>query len=65
MKKLKKIANKPIKSMKNAGTERIRTFCTPLKPLIKTPKSEVFISFNMEFKLKYYRKSPKTIIIYC
>ncbi len=26
MKKLKKIANKPIKSMKNAGTVRIRTF---------------------------------------
>jgi hypothetical protein len=31
--------------MENTGTLRIRTFK-------KLPKSEVFISFNMEFRLK-------------
>ena len=41
-------------------------FSYSLKPLIKTPKIETFVSFNMEFKLKYYRKSSKnTIIYYC
>jgi hypothetical protein len=35
-------------------------------PPLKTLKNEVFVSFNMEFKLKYYRKSSKTIMFrYC
>ena len=51
--KTPKIANKPTKSMKNAETVRTRT---PLKSL---KKSEVSVSYNMEFKLKYYRKSSK------
>jgi hypothetical protein len=35
-------------------------------PPLKTLKNEVFVSFNMEFKLKYYRKSSKTIMArYC
>jgi hypothetical protein len=32
--------------------------------LIKTLKGELFVSFNMDFKLKFYRKSSKTITIY-
>ncbi len=46
------MVNKSLKSNEKAGTVRTRTFRTPLKPLIKTLKIEVFISFNMEFKLK-------------
>ncbi len=45
--------------MENTGIVRACTFCTPLKPVVKTPKIETFVSFNMEFKLKYYRKSSK------
>jgi hypothetical protein len=50
--------------MENIGTVRIRTFRTPLKPLIKASKIELFISFNMEFKLKNLRNSPKIIMFY-
>ncbi len=46
------MVNKSFKSNEKPGTLRARTFRTTLKPLIKTPKIEVFISFNMEFKLK-------------
>ncbi len=42
------------------GQYELVLFVLPLKPL----KDKVFISFNMEFKLKYYRKSSKIIIIY-
>jgi hypothetical protein len=34
------------------------------KIMKKTLKSEVFASFNMEFKLKYYKKSPKIMFYY-
>jgi hypothetical protein len=47
-----------------SGTVRTCTSINPLKPLIKSLKDKVFVSFNMEFKLKYYKISPKTIIIY-
>ncbi len=40
--------------MKNTGTLRIRTFK-------KLPKSEVFISFNMEFRLKTTKNYLKSI----
>jgi hypothetical protein len=39
----------------------IRTFLTPLKPVIKTLKTDVFISFNMEFKLKTSENYLKSI----
>ena len=45
--------------MRNWGV-RVSTFRTTLKPLLKKLKDKVFVSFNMEFKLKYYRKSTKT-----
>jgi hypothetical protein len=43
--------------MKNAETVRIRT----LAPPIKSSKSELFISFNMEFKLKISENYLKPI----
>jgi hypothetical protein len=53
--KLTKITNKSLKSIKNNGTVQL----TP-------SKIELFISFDEEFKLKYYRKLPKTTIFpYC
>ncbi len=58
MKKLTKIAIKPTKSMKNAGTVRTRTFRTTP---IKSSKSELFISFYMEFRLKTSENHPKII----
>jgi hypothetical protein len=63
MKKLTKIANKPTKSMKNAGTLRGVRAHTP-KNHEKTLKIEVFASFCTEFKLKYYKKSSKIIMFY-
>ncbi len=46
---------------KNAELERTSSyFSYPSKPLVKTLKDKVFVSFNTEFKLKYYRKSTKT-----
>jgi hypothetical protein len=57
MKKLKKIANKPIESMKNAGTVRIRTFLNHHK---------VKFSYRLIWNLsqKNFRKSPKIIVFY-
>ncbi len=46
--------------MATLGQYELILFVLPLKTL----KSEVFVSFNMEFKLKYYKKSSKITKIY-
>jgi hypothetical protein len=60
-KKLTRIVNrKPKINLKKLGHYEGYELILP-KIIKKTLKSELFASFCMEFKLKYYRKSSKTI----
>jgi hypothetical protein len=60
-KKLTKIVNrKPKINRKKLGQYEGYELIPP-KIMKKALKIELFASFCMEFKLKYYRKSPKTI----
>jgi hypothetical protein len=42
------MVNKSFKSKKKSWDSTTHTFLTPLKPLIKTPKVEIFISFKLK-----------------